>query len=63
MSNVIYEKKDRIATITLNRPDALNALDDALNDELWTIWNDFNSDPDVDVAIVTGSGKSFCARC
>nr|WP_320050390.1 enoyl-CoA hydratase-related protein [uncultured Desulfuromonas sp.] len=61
MSNVIYEKKDRIATITLNRPEALNALDDALNDELWTIWNDFNTDPAVDVAIVTGSGKSFCA--
>ena len=61
MSNVIYEKKDRIAYITLNRPEALNSLDDSVNDELWTIWNDFNLDKDIDVAIVTGSGKSFCA--
>lgn len=61
MSNVMYEKKDRIAYVTLNRPEALNALDDPLNDELWNVWNDFNLDKEVDVAIVTGSGKSFCA--
>jgi len=35
MSNVIYEKRNRIAYITLNRKDALNALDDELNSELW----------------------------
>jgi len=61
MSSALYEKRDRIAYITLNRPAALNALDDALNDELWTIWQDFNDDPAVDVAILSGSGKAFCA--
>jgi len=35
MANVLYEKRNRIAYITLNRPDALNALDDGLNCELW----------------------------
>ena len=61
MGKAIYEKKNRIAYVTLNRPDALNALDDEMNDELWAIWRDFNDDPSVDVAILTGAGKAFCA--
>lgn len=61
MSVVLYEKRERIAYITLNRPEAMNALDDALNDALWAIWADFEADPDVDVAIVTGNGRAFCA--
>lgn len=61
MSKVIYEKRDKIAYITLNRADALNALDDELNDELWGVWNDFDSDNSVDVAILTGTGKAFCS--
>jgi enoyl-CoA hydratase len=61
MKPLIYEKRDRIAHVTLNRPDALNALDDRLNDALWEVWADFARDPAVDVAIVTGVGKAFCA--
>ena len=61
MANVLYEKHDRIGYITLNRPDALNALDDALNDELAATWDDFDRDPSLDVAIVTGAGKAFCS--
>jgi enoyl-CoA hydratase/carnithine racemase len=61
MGKTIYEKKNRIAYVTLNRPDALNALDDEMNDELWAIWRDLNDDPSADVAILTGAGKAFCA--
>jgi len=61
MKMVSYETKDRIAYITLNRPEALNALDDELNKELWQVWGDFNSDAAVDVGILTGAGKAFCA--
>jgi len=61
MRKATCEKKNRIAYVTLNRPDALNALDDKMNDELWAIWEDFNEDPSVDVAILTGAGKAFCA--
>ena len=61
MSQVLYERRNRIAYIILNRPDALNALDDELNDELWRVWSEFARDDTVDVAIVTGSGKAFCA--
>ncbi len=61
MPKAICEKKNRIAYVTLNRSDAMNALDDEMNDQLWAIWRDFNDDPSVDVAILTGSGKAFCA--
>ncbi len=61
MAKANYEKKNRIAYVTLNRPEALNALDDELNDEIWDVWRDFSDDPAVDVAILTGAGKAFCA--
>jgi enoyl-CoA hydratase len=61
MAKAIYEKKNRVAYVTLNRPESLNALDDNLNAELWEVWRDFNDDPAVDVAILTGAGKAFCA--
>ncbi len=61
MANVMVEKKNRVAYVTLNRPEALNALDDELNRELWEVWRDFNQDATVDVAILTGSGRAFCA--
>lgn len=61
MNHVLYETKSRIAYITLNRPNALNALDDELNEELWRVWSEFDKDDSVDVAILTGSGKAFCS--
>ena len=61
MAKVLYEKRDRIGYVTLNRPEALNALDDELNDALWDTWAEFNADDSVDVAILTGAGKAFCA--
>ncbi len=61
MAKVLYEKRNRIGYITLNRPDALNALDDELNDELWTVWVDFAKDDSLDVGILTGAGKAFCS--
>lgn len=58
---LIYEKKDKIATITLNRPEALNALDPETYDELTNAWIDVRDNPDVWVAIITGAGdKAFC---
>ncbi len=61
MENVLYEKRNRIGYITLNRPGDLNALDGQINDELWSVWEDFSQDDALDVAIVTGAGKAFCA--
>jgi enoyl-CoA hydratase len=61
MAWVNYEKRDRVGYITLNRPAVLNALDDETNGELWEIWNSFSADDSVDVAILTGEGRAFCA--
>jgi enoyl-CoA hydratase/carnithine racemase len=58
---VLYEKRGRIAYVTLNRPDAKNAVDPAMHEALLAIWSDFRDDADVDVAILSGAGGTFCA--
>ena len=61
MSKVLYEKNGRIAYVTLNRPEARNAIDPETHELLWSTWADFRDDDSVDVAIVTGSGEAFSA--
>lgn len=58
---LLYEVKDQIAFITLNRPDKLNALSPALSDALNDTWARFESDPEARAAILRGAGRSFCA--
>lgn len=59
--NILYEVGGRIATITLNRPDAYNATTDEMYQELQHAIGAIASDPDVGCVIVTGAGKGFCA--
>src|SRR4051812_10185441 len=61
MPKALYEKRDRIAYITFNRPEAKNAIDPEMQDLLVEMWTDFRDADDVDVAIVTGAGDAFCA--
>jgi enoyl-CoA hydratase/carnithine racemase len=61
MSKVLYEKRDRIAYVTLNRPEAKNAVDPETHELLWQTWEDFRDDDELDVAILTGAGDAFCA--
>src|SRR6266699_6761955 len=58
---LIYETKDAVATLTLNRPERLNALGDTLRDDLYAAVLRASGDADVRVMIVTGAGKGFCA--
>ena len=59
---ITYEKSDRIARITINRPKNLNALHPPASAELRQAFEDFRDDSEVWVAILTGSGdRSFCA--
>jgi enoyl-CoA hydratase/carnithine racemase len=58
---VLYEKRDRIAYVTLNRPEVKNAIDPETHDLLWQTWEDFAADNAVDVAILTGAGDAFCS--
>ena len=61
MIEIGYERRDRIAYITLNRPEAKNAITPEMHEELCRIWADFRDDDDADVAILTGTGDAFCA--
>src|SRR5918994_512758 len=59
---VLYEVKDRVATITLNRPERLNAMSNDMSAGLRDAWHRFRDDPDAWVAIITGTGeRAFCA--
>lgn len=59
---LIYEKKGKIAYLTLNRPEDRNSLDPETVVELAEAWEDFNQDKAMVVAIITGKGdNSFCA--
>jgi enoyl-CoA hydratase len=52
---------ERVATITINRPDSLNAVNNAVHHELEQIWVDVRADQDVNAIILTGAGRAFCA--
>jgi E-phenylitaconyl-CoA hydratase len=60
--NIRAEGSDGVLLVTIDRPEARNALSRAMNQELIKIWEDFCDDPKARVAILTGAGgKSFCA--
>ena len=61
MSKVLYEKDGRIGRITLNRPEAMNAIDDEVPGLLQDAVEAANADPSVHVIILSGAGKAFCA--
>ncbi len=58
---VLYEREGHIATITYNRPEALNAINQELREDLNAAWVRFRDDDEAWVAIVTGTGRAFSA--
>lgn len=58
---LLVEKSDGIATVTLNRPQAMNALSRALRQAIVQTFAALRDDPDARVVILTGSGRAFCA--
>lgn len=61
MSLVTYHLQDHVATITMNRPEARNAINGAMRTELNAAWERFRGDEDAWVAILTATGDVFCA--
>ena len=59
--NIIYEKKDGVGYITLNRPDKLNAINDSLLEELDAAFAAAEPDLEVKVVVVKGAGRAFSA--
>lgn len=59
---ILYEVRDRVAWVTINRPEARNALNKAARDGMRAAWERFNADETAAVAVLTGAGdKAFCA--
>lgn len=59
---VVYEKRDRIAYVTINRPEVMNAINPPTSEELNRVWEDYMADTELWVAIFTGAGeRSFSA--
>src|SRR5258708_10362534 len=59
---ILYEKRGRVATITINRPEARNAIDLDTSRELAQAWQDFRDDDEVWIGVLTGAGdKAFSA--
>ncbi|MBN3788505.1 enoyl-CoA hydratase-related protein [Burkholderia sp. Ac-20353] len=60
-TNLAVKRDAGIATVSINRPDALNAINAGLHHELSTIFHELADDPDVSVIVLTGEGRAFCA--
>ncbi len=59
---ILYEKKDKVGLITLNRPDALNALNSQVFSDLYAVITEIENDSEVSAVVITGSGeKAFAA--
>ena len=61
MSKILYEKQGPIARVTLNRPEAMNAIDFDMIQMLHDIWEDFKGDQELRVALLQSSSENFCA--
>ena len=57
---VLLERRDGVATVTLNRPEGANALDMAMGRDLLAVALEIEADADVRAVVVTGAGKHFC---
>ncbi len=60
-ANILVERRGRVGIVTLNRPEALNALNKATMDELVGAVSRMDADPEVGAVVVTGSAKAFAA--
>lgn len=56
---VLTERRGRVMVITLNRPDAMNAINGALSNGLMDAVKELDSDPELTAAVITGNGRGF----
>ena len=58
---LLYDVQDGIATVTLHRPEKMNAFTTQMRDDLVAVFDETDRNDDVRVVIITGAGKAFCA--
>ncbi|MGW5453352.1 crotonase/enoyl-CoA hydratase family protein [Nocardia sp. NPDC003979] len=61
MAHCLVEKRDHVLIVTMNRPEARNALSGEMMAIMRDAWDQVDSDPDIRVAVLTGAGGAFCA--
>lgn len=59
---VLYETRGRVAIVTMNRPDRLNAWTPQMGREKAAAFETANADPGIGAIVLTGAGRGFCAR-
>ncbi len=58
---ILFELKDRIATITFNRPDRLNAINEAMREDFSRLFDEIQTNEEIGVIVFTGAGRAFSA--
>lgn len=58
---ILIERRNRVMIITLNRPEAMNAINGALSNGLWNAIKELDADNSLTAGVITGSGRAFCA--
>lgn len=58
---ILFEKEERVCRISLNRPEAMNALSNKMREELILAINEVEKDDEIRLLVITGKGKAFCA--
>jgi enoyl-CoA hydratase len=58
---LLIEQDGHVATVTLNRPEAVNAFDLEMLCRMWDAWQQLDNDPEVRCVIFTGAGGNFCS--
>jgi 2-(1,2-epoxy-1,2-dihydrophenyl)acetyl-CoA isomerase len=58
---LLVEKADAIAVVTLNRPESLNSINDAMTREMAAVFRELQSSPEVRCVVLTGAGRAFCS--
>jgi len=61
MSDVLFEIKDAVAVVTLNRPTALNSFTKSMHRELWAVFDQIEANKNIRAMVLTGAGRGFCA--
>ena len=58
---ILIERRNRVMIITLNRPEAMNAINGALSNGLWNAIKELDADNSLTAGVITGNGRAFCA--
>ena len=59
--DLLVEREDHVLVLTMNRPEARNALSLDMLDRMSNAWDEINENPEIRVAVLTGAGGNFCA--